>query len=166
MLARQAECGIGSFPRRCLLRPPPGAGTVRAGCGQGYCDCPALLLCTLEDRPLGRHDAPPWEVFTDAAPEGSGFRVGIVEEKGFCRSLRRPPWIDSLQQVELFAVYVVTKLASYRGCESVRIGFDSDVARSQVNALRASVGSVKQQRIPRRVFGLGVGQALPSVPSG
>ena len=51
-------------------------------------------------------------------------------------------------------MYVVAKLASYRGCESVRIGSDSDAARSQVNALRASVGSVKQQRIPRRLFWL------------
>ena len=69
-------------------------------------------------------------LFTDAAPEGSGFRVGIVGDKGFYRSMHYPPWISSLQQAELFAVYVVAKLATYRGHASVRIGSNSNVAPS------------------------------------
>ena len=96
--------------------------------------------------PLGDCGQTPWEVFTDAAP--------VVGEVGFYRSVRCPPWVSSLQQVELFAVYMVAKLATYRGYASVRIGSDSNVARSQVNALRASVGSATQQRILRRLFWL------------
>ena len=83
-------------------------------------------------------------------------------EKGFYRSLHCTPWIDS---AELFAVYVVAKLASYRGCESVRIGLDSEVARSQVNALRAFVGSVKQQRILRCLFWLRCWTGTSIIPS-
>ena len=65
--------------------------------------------------PLGSYEDTPWEVFTDTAPESAGFRVGIVGEKGFYRSMRCPPWISSLQQAELIAVHVVAKLATYRG---------------------------------------------------
>ena len=85
----------------------------------------------------------PWAV----APEGYGFQVGIVGGKAFYKSVCCPPWIESLQQAELFAVYVVAKLATYRGYASVRIGFDSYVPRSQINALRLLICSVSQQRI-------------------
>ena len=49
---------------------------------------------------------------------------------------------------------MVVKLATYRGYASVRIGSDSNVARSQINALRASVGYAAQQHILRRLFWL------------
>ena len=75
-------------------------------------------------------------------------------ERGFYRSMRCPPRIASLQQAELFAVYVVSKLATYRGHANVRIGSDNNVARALVNALRASVGSISHQRILRQLFWL------------
>ena len=147
-----------------LGRPNAGLGAFLAGAyttlrqGQGVAKGVATVLlfsCVPQAAdPLGDCGQTPWEVFTDAAPEGSGFRVGIVGEVGFYRFVRCPPWVLSLQQAELFAVYMVAKLATYRGYASVRIGSDSNVARSQVNALRASVGSARQQRILRRLFWL------------
>ena len=62
--------------------------------------------------------------------------------------------MDSLQQAELYALYIVIKVASYRGFERIRVGSDSNVARSQINALRASVHADSQQRILRRLFWL------------
>ena len=82
-----------------------------------------------------------------------GFKVGVVGGKEFYRSLQCPPWIGSLQQAELFAVYVVTKLATYRGFAHVRIGSYSNVAKSQINSLRASVNLVSQQRMLCCLFG-------------
>ena len=131
-----------------------GLGLFGRGVAKGIAIVQLFSCVPQTTNPLGRCDAAPWEVFTYAAPEGSGFRVGIVGERGSYRSVRCLPWVNSLQQAEMFAVYVVAKLASYRGCESVRIGSDNDVARSQVNALRASVGSVNQQQILRRLFWL------------
>ena len=93
-------------------------------------------------------------MFADAAPEGERFRIGIVGEKGFYRSSICPEWVASLQQAELFVVYAVAELASYRGFQSVHIGSDSNVARAQINSLRACVCAGPQQRILRRLFWL------------
>ena len=49
---------------------------------------------------------------------------------------------------------MVAKLATYKGHASIRIGSDSNVAWSQINTLRASVGSVSQQHILRQLFWL------------
>ena len=73
----------------------------------------------------------------------------------YYRSEVCPPWVDSLQQAELYALYIVIKVASYRGFERTRVGSDSNVATSQINALRASVHADSQQRILRRLFWLG-----------
>ena len=51
-------------------------------------------------------------------------------------------------------LYIVIKVASYRGFERIRVGSDSNIARSQINALRASVHADSQQRILRRLFWL------------
>ena len=104
--------------------------------------------------PLGEQIGPTWEVFADVAPEATGFRVGVVGKKRFYWSLRCPPCINSPQRAELFVVYVVAKLATCRGFTHVWIGFDSNVARLQINSLRALVGSVSQQCILRRLFWL------------
>ena len=90
----------------------------------------------------------------DAAPQGKVFRLGIVGGGDYYRSEVCPPWVDSLQQAELYALYIVVKVASYRGFERIRVGSDSNVARSQINALRASVHANSQQRILRRLFWL------------
>ena len=117
-----------------LRGPTPPSDRVK-GCLGGvwprvWPQCRLSPVCPRAADPLGDCGGAPWEVFTDAAPEGSGFRVGVVGEKGFYRSMRCPPWVSSLQQAELFAVYMVAKLATYRGHASVGIGSDSNVARS------------------------------------
>ena len=146
------NAGLGAFLAGAYSALHRGLGLFGRGVAKGIATVLLFSYVPQTADPLGRRDAPPCEVFVYAAPEGSGFRVCIVGEKGFYRSLRCPPWIDSLQQDEMFAVYLVAQLASYRGCESVRIGSESDVACSHVNALRASVGSIKQQRILGRLL--------------
>ena len=95
-----------------------------------------LFACVPQSAsPLGDGCEPEWEVFSDAAQEGDGFRIGVVGDKGFYISQLCPPWIRSLQQAEMFAVYAVAKIAAYRGVCRVRIGSDSNVARAQINAL-------------------------------
>ena len=148
------NAGLGAFLAGAYASLHKGLGLFGRGVAKGIATVLLFACIPQQADPLGQCDSPPREVFADAAPEGFGFRVGIVGEKGFYRSQRCPAWVTSLQQAELFAVYLVAKLASYRGCAHVRIGSDSDVARSQVNALRASVGSVAQQRILRRLFWL------------
>ena len=53
-------------------------------------------------------------LFADAAPDGERFRVGLVGDRRFRRSIRCPAWVTSLQQVELFGIYYACKVTVYR----------------------------------------------------
>ena len=129
--------GLGAFLAGAYTAFQRGQGLFGRGVAKGVATV-RLLSCVPQVADLlGSCDTAPWEVFADAAPEGFGFRVGIVGDQGLYRSMCRRPWISSPQQVELFAVYVVANLATYRGHASVTKGLDSPVARSQLNALRA-----------------------------
>ena len=148
------NAGLGSFlagAYRCLQR---GLGHFNRGVAKGIATVLTFSCVPQRADVLGDRGAGTWEVFADAAPKGDRFRIGIVGEKGFCRSSICPEWVTSLQQAKLFAVYAVAKLASYRGFTSVRIGSDSNVARAQINSLRACVCAGPQQRILRRLFWL------------
>ena len=68
-------------------------------------------------------------LFADAAPDGERFRVGLVGDRRFRRSIRCPAWVTSLQQAELFGIYYACKVAVYRGHRSVVVGTDSDAGR-------------------------------------
>ena len=91
--------------------------------------------------PVGKRYGKTSEVFADTAREESGFRVGVVGEKGFYCSLRCPNYTKSLQKAKLFAGYVVAKMATYREFQHVKIGSDRNVARFQC---AAPVGSTSQ----------------------
>ena len=93
-------------------------------------------------------------LFADAAPDGERFRVGLVGDRRFRRSIRCPAWVTSLQQAELFGIYYACKLAVYRGHRSVVVGTDSDASRFQVTGQRATACSQAHQRILRRLFWL------------
>ena len=148
------NAGLGAFPAGAYRGLQSGKGVF----GRGVCKGVAtvLLFSCVPQRcdPPGPGGRGAWEVFVDAAPEGKRFRLGIVGGGDYYRSEVCPPWVDSLQQAELYALYIVIKLASYRGFERIRVGSDSNVARSQINALRASVHADSQQRILRRLFWL------------
>ena len=68
-------------------------------------------------------------LFADTASDGERFRVGLVGNKRFRRSIRCPAWVTSLQQAELFGIYYACKVAVYRGHRSVVLGIDSDASR-------------------------------------
>ena len=93
-------------------------------------------------------------LFADAAPEGARFRVGLVGNRRFRRSVRCPAWVTSLQQAELFGIYYACKVAIYRGHRSVVVGTNSDASRFQVAGQRATACSPADQRILRRLFWL------------
>ena len=59
-----------------------GLGRFGRGVAKGVST--VLLFCCIPQAadPLGSCDAEPWEVFADATPEGSGFGVGIVGQRG------------------------------------------------------------------------------------
>ena len=96
------NAGLGAFLAGAYTALQRGQGLFRRGVAKGVATVLLFSCVPQAADPLGSCDVAPWEVFTDAAPEGSGFRVGIVGEKGFYRSMRCPPWISSLQQAELF----------------------------------------------------------------
>ena len=54
-----------------------------------------------------------WTFFSDAAEDGERFRVGIVGLRGLYKSMLCPAWVASLQQAELFGIYLAVKLAMY-----------------------------------------------------
>ena len=93
-------------------------------------------------------------LFADAAPDGERFRVGLVGDRRFRRSIRCPAWVTSLQQAELFGIYYACKVTSYRGHRSVLVGTYSDANRFQVAGHRATACSQAHQRILRRLFWL------------
>ena len=61
-------------------------------------------------------------LFADAAPDGERFRVGLVGDRRFRRSIRCPAWVTSLQQAELVGIYYACKVAVYCSHRSVVIG--------------------------------------------
>ena len=124
------NAGLGAFLVGAYTALRQGKGLFGRGVAKGVATVLLFSCVPQAADPLCDCGQAPWEVFTDAAPEGSGFRVGIVGEVGFYRSMRCPAWVSSLQQAELFAVYMVAKLATYRGYASVTIGSDSNVSRS------------------------------------
>ena len=77
-------------------------------------------------------------LFADAAPDGARFRVGLVGDTRFRRSVRCPACVTSLQQAELFGIYYACKVAIYRGHRSVVVGTDSDASKFQVAGQRAT----------------------------
>ena len=93
-------------------------------------------------------------LFADAAPDEERFRVGLVGDKRFRRSIPCQAWVTSLQQAELFGIYYACKVAVYRGHRSVVVGTDSDASRFQVAGQRATACSQAHQRILRRLFWL------------
>ena len=146
--------GLGAFLAGVYGGMRSGLGRFGTGTAKGIASALLFACIPQSTAPLGAGDEPEWEVFVDGAPAESGFRVGVVGEKGFYRSKMCPPWVHTLQQAELFAVYEVAKIAAYRRVHRERIGSDSNVARAQINALRASATNESQQRILRRLFWL------------
>ena len=117
----------------------------------------ALLLCfpahDLSEPPHVRVHT----FFSDVAPRGQRFRIGVVGSPGFYRSYVCPRWVSSLQQAELFGVYGALKAAV--GCQlrSVAVGIDNEV---QSASLRASTDCPVPLRLLRRIFWLRVWSGL------
>ena len=86
----------------------------------------------------------------------------MVGLKGTYKSFRCPGWVRTLQQAELWGVYMAMKIAVYiyrnvsggGGGGGFRVGTDSEVARHQVVKGHASSSLLVQQRILRRIFWL------------
>ena len=72
--------------------------------------------------------------FSDAAPCGQRFRIGVVGSPGFYRSYFCPRWVSSLQQAELFGVYGALKAAVGRQLRSVAVGIDNEAVRIQMRS--------------------------------
>ena len=92
--------------------------------------------------------------FSDAAPCGARFRVGVVGSPGFYRTYICPRWVHNLQQVELFGVYGALKAAVGCRLHSVAVSIDKDAVHLQSASLRASTSSPVQLRLLRRIFWL------------
>ena len=84
--------------------------------------------------------------------------------RGPYKSYLCPKWIKTLQQAELWGVYVAAKIAVYiaensggrgaAGRREIRIGTDSEASRYQVIHGHAATPLVAHQRILRRLFWL------------
>jgi len=161
-------------------RPSGGAGAFVAGAhaalhkaqeGSGIIDFNARLAKSVGTAVLLAHiphsfepvRTGGWTLFSDAAEDGDRFRVGIVGLRGLYKSVLCPTWIESLQQAELFGIYLAAKLAIYiqRNAQvqssqggGVMIGTDSEVGRFQVLRTHAASSLGAQQRILRRMFWL------------
>ena len=85
------NAGLGAFLAGAYSSLQRGFGLFWRGVAKGVATVLLFSCIPQQADPLGQSDTAPWEVFTDAAPEGSGFRVGVVGEKGFYRSQRCPP---------------------------------------------------------------------------
>ena len=85
------NAGLGAFLAGAYAALQRGQGLFGRGVAKGVATVLLFSCVPQATDPLGSCDAAPWEVFTDAAPEGSSFRVGIVGGKGFYRSMRCPP---------------------------------------------------------------------------
>ena len=92
--------------------------------------------------------------FSDAAPCGRRFRIGVVGSPGFYRSYVCPRWVRSLQQAELYGVYGALKAAAGCRLRSVAVGIDNEAVRVQSASLRASTDCPVQLRLLRRIFWL------------
>ena len=92
--------------------------------------------------------------FSDAAPCGRRFRIGVVGSPGFYRSYVCPRWVRSLQQAELYGVYGALKAAVGCRLRSVAVGIDNEAVRVQSASLRASTDCPVQLRLLRRIFWL------------
>ena len=79
--------------------------------------------------------------FSDAAPCGKRFRIGVVGAPGFHRSYVCPRWVRSLQQAELFGVYGTLKAVVGCRLTSMAVGIDNEAVRTQTASLRASTDS-------------------------
>ena len=104
-------------------------------------------------------------VFSDAAECRHGrFRVGLVGYEGPYKSYLCPKGVTSLQQAELWGIYIAAKIAIYiaenskrrgaAGHRVMRIGTDSEASRYQVIHGHAATPLVAHQRILRRLFWL------------
>ena len=92
--------------------------------------------------------------FSDAAPCGERFRIGVVGSPDFYRSYVCPRWVRSLQQAELFGVYGALKAAVGCRLHSVAVGIDNEAVRLQSASQRASTDCPVQLRLLRRIFWL------------
>ena len=63
--------------------------------------------------------------FSDAAPCGRRFRIGVVGSPGFYKSYVCPRRVRSLQQAELYGVYGALKAAVGCWLRSVAVGIDN-----------------------------------------
>ena len=124
----------------------------------------SIMLACLGHRFRRAPSATPIVLFSDAAEEGSRFRVGVVGKEGLHRTTLCPKWVRSLQQAELWGILYAAKLGVYivhnagggRGGNGIllRVGSDSDVGRHQTLRGKANVQLVAQQRILRGLFWL------------
>ena len=73
---------------------------------------------------------------------------------GACRTYLCPPWVKSLQQAELFAVYEAQKVAVGNRLGGAVIGINNDAARIQSHHLWAAPKGERQHRVLRRMFWL------------
>ena len=88
--------------------------------------------------------------------------MGVVGLTGVNRSYKCPRWVTSLQQAELWGIYLALKICVYihrnathgAGGGCFNIGTDSEVARWQCTKGHASSNLKVQHRILRRIFWL------------
>ena len=106
-----------------------------AGVGVGQEDEGLRFFGTKSKRGVQRQEVGPW------VRASLQFLAKLRALKDFHPD--RGAWHESRE------LYIVIKVASYRGFERIRVGSDSNVARSQINALRALVHADSQQRILR-----------------
>ena len=89
------NAGLGAFLAGAYASLHRGLGLIGRGVAKGIAAVLLFAYIPQQADPLGQCDSPPpWEVFADAAPERSGFRIGIVGEKGFYRSQRCLAWFS------------------------------------------------------------------------
>ena len=79
------SAGLGAFLAGAYTAFQRGQGLFRRGVAKGVATVLFFSCVPQAADPLGSCGAAPWEVFTDAAPEGSGCRVGILGGKAFLR---------------------------------------------------------------------------------
>ena len=92
--------------------------------------------------------------FSDAAPCGKQFRIGVFGAPGFYKSYVCPRWVRSVQQAELFGVYRTLKAAVGCRLTSVAVGIDNEAIPTQDASLRASPDCPVKLRLLRRIFWL------------
>ena len=117
--------------------------------------CSLLVACLGAALPLkGRPLPPPLcmpLMFCDAAPSSEGFLAACIRPCSFAVAVPTPPWIQSQQAAELYAVFSCIRQAAIHRLSHVCVVVDNEAAYHTVKSGKASGRHWERVRLLRRI---------------